>query len=556
MVRLKLQLFAYTGNSIVDYLKSVGKDSSFSARKGLAESNGIKNYTGTASQNTQLLNILRSGGSKATTTTTTNSSNNTATTPASTTINGVNQSTYDKATANFATSEDTNNLKTTADKYANKYYEVANKDNIIDQKYWDTLNSEFKTPEAVTQADAWLTSQLEKIQSGKTSWSDQYKEAINNYLNREKFEYDVDKDQLFHQALASAMNSGKTAMQDTIGQASALTGGYGSTYATSAGNQAYNSFIEDAYNNLPEYYQMALSAYEAEGQEMYNRVAMLGDADATEYGKMVDSYNLTSDRRNQLYNEAYSQFRDAKTDAYNSANLQLNEYGQIVENAYNSAVLSQDQYQTAYQNEFNKWQAEITQWSNIMGLENSDYWQNETFEQTERWNQKDLDYKYAALKQDQDQFDKEFGAKYTSDGKGGYISKTGSGSGSSKLTNTEVATLKKLYTEAGGGDAGLTAVDEHLSIIGKNNLSDEGEAALKSALKGEDVPVYYQNWTISNDTKNGNFLGLSPDDNNDEYSNGTDTMTFKELKKAINNSNLSEEEKEKRIEALRKQSKK
>ena len=553
MVRLKLQLFAYTGNSIVDYLNSEGRDSSFSARKKLAESNGITNYTGTASQNSQLLNTLRSGGSK---TTTTNSSNNVATTPASTTIKGVNQSTYEKATADFATSENTNNLKATADEYANKYYEVANKDNIIDQKYWDTLDSKFETPEAVTQADAWLTSQLEKIQSGKTSWSDQYNEAINNYLNREKFEYDVDKDPLFQQALASAMNSGKTAMQDTIGQASALTGGYGSTYATSAGNQAYNSFIEDAYNNLPEYYQMALSAYEAEGQEMYNRVAMLGDADATEYGKMVDSYNLTSDRRNQLYNEAYSQFRDAKTDAYNSANLQLNEYGQIVENAYNSAVLSQDQYQTAYQNEFNKWQAEITQWSNIMGLENSDYWQNETFEQTERWNQKDLDYKYAALKQDQDQFDKEFGAKYTSDGKGGYISKTGSGSGSSKLTNTEVATLKKLYTEAGGGDAGLTAVDEHLSIIGKNNLSDEGEAALKSALTGEDVPVYYQNWTISNDTKNGNFLWLSPDDNNDEYSNGTDTMTFKELKKAINNSDLSEEEKEKRIEALRKQSKK
>ena len=553
MVRLKLQLFAYTGNSIVDYLNSEGRDSSFSARKKLAESNGITNYTGTASQNSQLLNTLRSGGSK---TTTTNSSNNVATTPASTTIKGVNQSTYEKATADFATSENTNNLKATADEYANKYYEVANKDNIIDQKYWDTLDSKFETPEAVTQADAWLTSQLEKIQSGKTSWSDQYNEAINNYLNREKFEYDVDKDPLFQQALASAMNSGKTAMQDTIGQASALTGGYGSTYATSAGNQAYNSFIEDAYNNLPEYYQMALSAYEAEGQEMYNRVAMLGDADATEYGKMVDSYNLTSDRRNQLYTEAYSQFRDAKTDAYNSANLQLNEYGQIVENAYNSAVLSQDQYQTAYQNEFNKWQAEITQWSNIMGLENSDYWQNETFEQTERWNQKDLDYKYAALKQDQDQFDKEFGAKYTSDGKGGYISKTGSGSGSSKLTNTEVATLKKLYTEAGGGDAGLTAVDEHLSIIGKNNLSDEGEAALKSALTGEDVPVYYQNWTISNDTKNGNFLWLSPDDNNDEYSNGTDTMTFKELKKAINNSDLSEEEKEKRIEALRKQSKK
>ena len=40
-----------------------------------------------------------------------------------------------------------------------------------------------------------------------------------------------------------------------------MTGGYGSTYATTAGNQAYNAFIEDAYDNLPQYYQMAMEAY-------------------------------------------------------------------------------------------------------------------------------------------------------------------------------------------------------------------------------------------------------------------------------------------------------
>ena len=51
----------YTGSSIVDYLKSIGQDSSFANRKKLAEANGISNYTGTASQNTKLLNILRGG---------------------------------------------------------------------------------------------------------------------------------------------------------------------------------------------------------------------------------------------------------------------------------------------------------------------------------------------------------------------------------------------------------------------------------------------------------------------------------------------------------------
>ena len=55
-----------SSGSIVDYLNSQGKDSSFSARKKLANQYGIKNYKGTAKQNIDLLNKLKSG-SKPTT---------------------------------------------------------------------------------------------------------------------------------------------------------------------------------------------------------------------------------------------------------------------------------------------------------------------------------------------------------------------------------------------------------------------------------------------------------------------------------------------------------
>jgi hypothetical protein len=49
----------YQGVSIVDYLNSVGSPTDFNSRKALAMKNGIQNYTGTAQQNTQLLNTLR-----------------------------------------------------------------------------------------------------------------------------------------------------------------------------------------------------------------------------------------------------------------------------------------------------------------------------------------------------------------------------------------------------------------------------------------------------------------------------------------------------------------
>ena len=53
----------YTGksNSLVDALKSLKIDNSFAFRKKIAKANGIKLYLGTASQNTKLLKLLKSG---------------------------------------------------------------------------------------------------------------------------------------------------------------------------------------------------------------------------------------------------------------------------------------------------------------------------------------------------------------------------------------------------------------------------------------------------------------------------------------------------------------
>ena len=47
--------------SIVDALKSIGVDSSFSNRKKIATANGIKGYVGLPSQNVRMLNLLKAG---------------------------------------------------------------------------------------------------------------------------------------------------------------------------------------------------------------------------------------------------------------------------------------------------------------------------------------------------------------------------------------------------------------------------------------------------------------------------------------------------------------
>lgn len=52
---------SFSSTSIVDGLKSIGVNSSFSNRKKIAAANGISNYTGTAAQNVKLLELAKKG---------------------------------------------------------------------------------------------------------------------------------------------------------------------------------------------------------------------------------------------------------------------------------------------------------------------------------------------------------------------------------------------------------------------------------------------------------------------------------------------------------------
>ena len=387
--------------------------------------------------------------------------------------NGVEQSVWNKATSSYSQSKEVDNLYKETQNAYNDAKEVLSQKEIIDQATKDKMNQELVFSDAYYQAMDLMNSKLQELTDGKTKWTDKYEEAMNNYLNREDFEYDVDQDPLFQQALASAMNSGKSAMQDTIGQASALTGGYGSTYATSAGNQAYNAFIEDAYNNLPEYYNMALQAYQAEGQEMYNQVAMLGEADANEFQREYTEWQASFDNANNLWNQEFNTWQGETNQAYNSANIQLQEYGQKAQNAVNLYDMASSQYESKYAKEYQEWSDTVNQFMNIASTQNTDYWSqtnfdesvrqfNKTYEQTERWNQKELDYKNAALKQDQDQFNKTFNASYTSDGKGGYVAKGNTSSSNYSLTDTEIKNVQDKY-QTGGVDA----VMDYLEVRGK-----------------------------------------------------------------------------------------
>lgn len=208
--------------------------------------------------------------------------------------------------------------------------------NGVDQEIIDKMNRKFQVSDAYTQAMNYTQGLLDKVNSGKTSYTEQLNQLTQNYANKPKFQYDMNTDTLFQNALSSAMGQGKNAMQDAIGQASALTGGYASSSAQAVGNQAYNTFIKGAYDNLPAFYQMSLDAYNSEDQRMLNQINLIKDADATEYGRLRDAYALNKDKADTLYNREYQTFNDDRSHATQMASLQNTDWWKKTE--YDRAV--------------------------------------------------------------------------------------------------------------------------------------------------------------------------------------------------------------------------
>lgn len=141
------------------------------------------------------------------------------------------------------------------------------------------------------------------------------KDAMNALLNRKPFQYDVNEDTLYQQMKNDYIQQGKLAMQDTMGQAATLTGGYGNSYAQNVGQQAYNGYLQQVNENLPEYYQMAQNAYNAEGDRLKDQYALLADQEAQDYSRYQDAWN----RWNSEYQNAQSAYETGRSWDYGVA---------------------------------------------------------------------------------------------------------------------------------------------------------------------------------------------------------------------------------------------
>ena len=167
--------------------------------------------------------------------------------------------------------------------------------------YDDFTYEDYKESDTVAQAHAALQQQLAaKPGDYQSTWQGQLNGIIDRIMNREDFSYDVNSDALYQQYKDQYSALGKIASQDVMGQAAAMTGGYGSSYASTAGNQAYQAYLSQLNEVVPELYGMARDQYNAEGQELYNQYGLLADQESQDYGRYVDRYNQWASERDHL----------------------------------------------------------------------------------------------------------------------------------------------------------------------------------------------------------------------------------------------------------------
>ena len=210
---------------------------------------------------------------------------------------------------------------------------------------------DYKESDIVTQAKDALDTQLkQKPGEYSSQWQAQLDDTINKILNREKFSYDLNGDALYQQYKDKYIQQGKMAMGDAIGQAQAMTGGYGNSYAQSVGQQQYQAQLQNLNDIVPELYQMAYDKYNQEGQDLYNQYSMLGDRENMDYGRYRDSVSDWLAERDYLTgrydtergfdyskyvddrNFAYGKYADDRTFNYNQYMDDKNfEYGKYAD---------------------------------------------------------------------------------------------------------------------------------------------------------------------------------------------------------------------------------
>lgn len=218
----------------------------------------------------------------------------------------------------------------------------------VTDAYNQLMSAEASKPGDYTESDQLkgLRDKLAGIEANKPGdYTNAYQAQIDDLLGqiyeRGNFEWDPKKDKLYQSYAEAYTRQGKQAMRDTMASATALTGGYGSSYAATAGSQAYDEYLQKLQDRVPELYQLALQSWQNETDSMYNKLNAFNTQEQYDYGKWRDKIgdwqtdrNFYADQTQRQYDNEYGQYRDTVGDWQKNQDYYLDKYNTMYNQDY------------------------------------------------------------------------------------------------------------------------------------------------------------------------------------------------------------------------------
>ena len=190
------------------------------------------------------------------------------------------------------------------------------------------LEKGYQPSEDVAAARAYRDSVAAMQPGGYSSgFEDQLQALYDQIAGRESFSYDPEEDETYRRYARLYAAQGAAAMEDTMGQAASLTGGYGSSYAQAAGQQAYDRYLGELAALVPELRQAALAEYRQEGQALTDRYNMLNQQEKAAYDRWQD----TVAQWQRALSEAQSSYDDVSAQDEKAYQTMLKHYADKAE---------------------------------------------------------------------------------------------------------------------------------------------------------------------------------------------------------------------------------
>ena len=155
------------------------------------------------------------------------------------------------------------------------------------------------------------------------------------------YNYEFNGDNLFKQYADMYTQQGKQAAMNAMGNAAALTGGYGNSYGQMAANQAYDQYLQQLYDRGLELRDRDYQVWQDELANQYNQYNLMANADQTDYGRYRDTVSdwqadrdYATGRYDTERNYDYSKYRDTVSDWQNNRDYYTNQYNTETDRDY------------------------------------------------------------------------------------------------------------------------------------------------------------------------------------------------------------------------------